>query len=80
MVGATAANAYPKISSDRGEVNIRNALNRHEKGKIDDDSLEEAFRETIRGTLREQNEAGLDLVTDGLIRWNGKTSISRIQI
>lgn len=74
MVRTTAANSYPKISSDRGEVNIRNALNRHEKGNIDNDSLEKAFRETIRRTLREQNEAGLDLVTDGLIRWDDPVS------
>ncbi len=53
---------------------MRNAINRHESGKIDDADLERAFQETIRRTIREQEESGLDLITDGLIRWDDPVS------
>ena len=74
MVKTTVVNSYPKISSVRGEVNLRNAINRCESGKIDDADLEQAFQETIRRTIREQEETGLDLITDGLIRWDDPVS------
>jgi 5-methyltetrahydropteroyltriglutamate--homocysteine methyltransferase len=74
MVKTTVVNSYPKISSVRGEVNLRNAINRRESGKIDDADLEQAFQETIRRTIREQQEVGLDLITDGLIRWDDPVS------
>jgi 5-methyltetrahydropteroyltriglutamate--homocysteine methyltransferase len=74
MVRTTVVNSYPKISSVRGEVNLRNAINRHESGKIDDADLDQAYQETIRRTIREQQEAGLDLITDGLIRWDDPVS------
>ncbi len=74
MVKTTVVNSYPKISSVRGEVNLRNAINRRESGKIGDADLEQAFQETIRRTIREQQEVGLDLITDGLIRWDDPVS------
>ncbi len=74
MVRTTVVNSYPKISSARGEVNLRNAINRHEKGKLDDAELEKTFQETIERTIREQEKAGLDLITDGLIRWDDPVS------
>jgi 5-methyltetrahydropteroyltriglutamate--homocysteine methyltransferase len=74
MVRTTVVNSYPKISSVRGEVNLRNAINRYESGKISDTDLEQAYRETIKRTIREQQEAGLDLITDGMIRWDDLVS------
>jgi len=70
MVQATIANAYPKIPRLKGEKNLRNALNRYEKGKIDARELEETFVETITRVINYQFEAGMDIVTDGMIRWD----------
>jgi 5-methyltetrahydropteroyltriglutamate--homocysteine methyltransferase len=74
MVRTTVINSYPKISSVRGEVNLRNAINRYEAGKIGDTDLENAYQETIKRTIHEQEEVGLDLITDGLIRWDDPVS------
>jgi 5-methyltetrahydropteroyltriglutamate--homocysteine methyltransferase len=63
-------NAYPKLPRARGEKNLRNAINRFEKGGITANELESIYIETIKRVIRYQNEAGLDLVTDGMIRWD----------
>ncbi len=70
MVRATMTNAYPRIPRAKGEKNLRNALNRFEKGGITAEELESIYVETIKRVIRYQNEAGMDLVTDGLVRWD----------
>src|SRR5436309_1031088 len=42
---------------------------RCDKGEIDAAQLREAEREVTEAALREQNEAGIDVVTDGQIGW-----------
>jgi len=70
MVRVTLTNAYPRIPRAKGEKNLRNAINRYEKGGITAEELENVYVETIRRVIRYQNEAGMDLVTDGMIRWD----------
>ncbi|MBX6377698.1 MAG: hypothetical protein IRY95_04040, partial [Clostridia bacterium] len=66
---ATVVGNYPKIAQDPSVRSVRQSLNRFEAGSISVLELEEAFRETVARVVREQEEAGIDLLTDGQIRW-----------
>ena len=61
----TINGGYPKISDK--QPNLRQAIHQFEKGKIDQEDLNKAKQETIRRVIKEQEEAGLDLIGDGLI-------------
>ncbi|RKY39661.1 MAG: hypothetical protein DRP75_01400 [Candidatus Omnitrophota bacterium] len=63
---STINGAYPKIG---GQPDLRKAIHQFEKGQIGKEELEEIQRETIRRVIKEQEEAGIDLVGDGLIRF-----------
>jgi len=69
-VKTTVVGNYPKIPTEKGEANIRTALNRWEKGKLSEEELEEVFQKTILRTIRDQEQAGIDIITDGQIRWD----------
>ena len=70
MLKTTVVGNYPKISSDKTSPNLRNALNLKDQGKISAAQLEQIFQETIKRVIREQEEAGIDIITDGQIRWD----------
>ena len=66
----TVAGSFPKISEDPAVPNLRNALNRRDQGKVSDDEVQQVYAHTIKRVIREQEDAGMDEVTDGLIRWD----------
>ncbi|MCP4567911.1 MAG: hypothetical protein GY841_10065 [FCB group bacterium] len=66
----TVVGSYPKIPSIRDGVNLRKAINDAEKGRIDSGRLEEVYRLTIRRCINDQQSAGIDIITDGQIRWS----------
>lgn len=70
MIKTTVVGNYPKISSDKNVPNLRNALNQFEQKKISDEKLEEVYKSTIRRVIKEQEDAGIDIITDGQIRWD----------
>jgi len=70
MLKTTVVGNYPKITEDKTSVNLRRARNRFDQKKISKDELEKVYKETIRRVIREQEEAGVDLITDGQIRWD----------
>ncbi|OGC76093.1 MAG: hypothetical protein A2145_02840, partial [candidate division Zixibacteria bacterium RBG_16_40_9] len=70
MLKTTVVGNYPKISSEKTGPNLRNALNLKDQGKIRAENLEEVYQETIKRVIREQEEAGIDIITDGQIRWD----------
>lgn len=65
----TVVGSYPKIPSIRDGVNLRKAINDAEKGRIDSGRLEEVYKQTIRRSINDQQSAGIDIITDGQIRW-----------
>ncbi len=65
----TVVGNYPKISSVRDGINLRQAINDAEKGKITPDELEEITQKTIIRTINDQITTGVDIITDGQIRW-----------
>ncbi|MGB7062771.1 MAG: methylcobamide--CoM methyltransferase [Candidatus Zixiibacteriota bacterium] len=70
MLKTTVVGSYPKITEDKSAVNLRQARNRFDLKKISAEELEKAYRDTIKRVIREQEEAGVDLITDGQIRWD----------
>lgn len=66
----TVVGNYPKIGSDKKAPNLRNSINAREQKKISSEQLEQVYQETIKRVLNEQEEAGIDIVTDGQIRWD----------
>jgi len=70
MLKTTVVGNYPKISSDKNAPNLRNALNLKDQGKISPEKLEETIQETIKRVIKDQEDAGVDIITDGQIRWD----------
>ncbi len=70
MIKTTVMGNYPKVSSDKNAPNLRNALNAFDQKKISAEELEKVYQTTIQRAVREQEEAGVDLPTDGQIRWD----------
>lgn len=69
MLETTLAGAYPKIGDTAEEQKLRRALHQFDKGEISDEELALVTNEVTEQAIREQIEAGIDIVTDGLIRW-----------
>ena len=70
MLKTTVVGNYPKITEDKTQVNLRLTLNKFDQKKITLVELEKAYQETINRVIAEQEEAGLDIITDGQIRWD----------
>ena len=66
---ATVVGSYPKIPNKPRPARLRNAINRLDRGDITIDELRQVEDEVTVEVLQEQADAGLDLVTDGQIRW-----------
>ncbi len=67
---ATVVGSYPKIPNKPRPARLRNAINRLDRGKITREELAQVADEVTIEVLQEQADAGLDLVTDGQIRWD----------
>jgi 5-methyltetrahydropteroyltriglutamate--homocysteine methyltransferase len=70
VIKTTVVGNYPKITEDKSWVDLRQSRNRFDQKKISPEELEKAYQETIKRVIREQEEAGVDLLTDGQIRWD----------
>jgi 5-methyltetrahydropteroyltriglutamate--homocysteine methyltransferase len=69
MVHTTVVGTYPRIGDTSEEQALRRGIARLDRGEIGEDDLRVVERDTVRNVLREQNEIGIDLVTDGQISW-----------
>lgn len=66
---ATVVGSYPKIPNKPRPARLRNAINKLDRGDITREELDQVADEVTIEVLQEQADAGLDLVTDGQIRW-----------
>lgn len=66
----TVVGNYPKIGLGATAPNLRTAISRRQLGRITDEELRRIEDEVTREVLRDQASAGIDLVTDGHIRWD----------
>jgi 5-methyltetrahydropteroyltriglutamate--homocysteine methyltransferase len=66
---ATNAGSYPRIGDTPEKQVLRRVITQWEKGEKSGEDLAAAEKEMTKLAISEQLEAGLDLITDGQIRW-----------
>jgi 5-methyltetrahydropteroyltriglutamate--homocysteine methyltransferase len=69
MVKTTVVGSYPRVGDSFEEQSLRRGISRLDRGEIDEADLRAIEQDTVKAVLREQNEIGIDLVTDGQISW-----------
>jgi len=65
----TVVGSYPKIPNRPRPARLRGAIARFERGAIGEDELRRVEDEVTIEVIQEQVEAGIDIVSDGQIRW-----------
>jgi len=65
----TVVGNYPKIPNRPRPAKLRAAIARLERGEIGADTLRRVEDEVTLEVIQEQVEAGIDIITDGQIRW-----------
>jgi 5-methyltetrahydropteroyltriglutamate--homocysteine methyltransferase len=74
----TVVGNYPKIPNRPRPAKLRSAINRFDRGDITLEELRRVEDEVTVEVIEEQVEAGLDIVTDGQIRWeDDQTYVAR---
>lgn len=71
---SSALGSYPRVGDGAERQKLRRAIQAFQAGKIQRDELVRVQEEVTREAIDEQQAAGLDWVTDGLVRWeDGQT-------
>jgi 5-methyltetrahydropteroyltriglutamate--homocysteine methyltransferase len=65
----TAVGNYPKVAQGAYSATLIGSLSKWQRKELSDAQLEAVFRDITKAVIREQEEAGLGLLTDGQIRW-----------
>ena len=65
----TVVGSYPRLAWEGKPNRLRKAINDYQSQKISAEELKAAEDATAEEVLREQIDVGLDLVTDGQVRW-----------
>ncbi len=68
MIRTTLVGSYPKVT-EAGSDNLPGVIDKWQKKALTDDDLEQELQKVTRRVLKEQEDAGLALVTDGQVRW-----------
>ena len=74
----TVVGNYPKIPNRPRPARLRAAIARYDRGDISLDDLRKVEDEVTIEAIQEQVEAGVDIVTDGQVRWeDDQTYVAR---
>ena len=65
----TVVGNFPKVAETGYGTAVIGAIARWQKQELSDAELEQVFQEVTRAVIKEQEAAGIELVTDGQIRW-----------
>jgi 5-methyltetrahydropteroyltriglutamate--homocysteine methyltransferase len=69
-IRTTVVGSYPKPPDEGRPFTLRKTLHALEKAEADEGDLRAAQDDLVRDVIAEQEEAGIALVTDGLVRWD----------
>ncbi len=69
MVRTTVVGTYPRVGDTPAEQVLRRAIARFDTGELTEAEVRAAERQVVEAALREQADAGIDVVTDGLVPW-----------
>jgi len=76
----TVVGNYPKIPNRPRPARLRQAINRRDRGEITSEELARIEDEVTVEVIGEQVEAGLDIITDGQVRWDDDQTYTSIPI
>ena len=65
----TVVGNYPKVAEGAYSTKLIGAITKWQRKELSEAQLEATHQEITKAVIREQEDAGLDLVTDGQIRW-----------
>jgi len=65
----TTVGNYPKVAEGAYTTKLIGAITRWQRQELTDAQLEDTSREITRAVIQEHERAGLDVLTDGQIRW-----------
>jgi len=65
----TTVGSYPKVAEGAYGTTLMSAIAQRQRQELNDEQLEATLQGVAKAVIREQEEAGLDLLTDGQIRW-----------
>jgi 5-methyltetrahydropteroyltriglutamate--homocysteine methyltransferase len=65
---------FPRVGATDDELRLRRAYHDYDSGEIDEGELKQIEDSYAEDVIGEQIDAGLDIVTDGMIRWYGHIS------
>ncbi|MGH2734313.1 MAG: methylcobamide--CoM methyltransferase, partial [Actinomycetota bacterium] len=68
-ITTTVVGSYPKPPDEGDRFVLRQTLHRIERGEASDDDLRATLDDLARAAITEQEQAGIDIVTDGQVRW-----------
>ncbi len=60
---------YPKVAEDAYGTKLIGAITRWQQRELSDEQLEQIYQEITEAVIREQEHIGIDLITDGQMRW-----------
>jgi 5-methyltetrahydropteroyltriglutamate--homocysteine methyltransferase len=66
----TVVGNYPKIPNRPRPGRYRNAINKRDRGEITNEDLARVGDEVTAEVIQEQIDAGVDIITDGQVRWD----------
>lgn len=66
--------SYPRIGAGANEQALRRTIAQRDRGEKNDQDVRAAENELVLLALRDQEQADIDIVTDGLIRWDDPIS------
>jgi 5-methyltetrahydropteroyltriglutamate--homocysteine methyltransferase len=66
----TVVGNYPKIPNRPRPARLRVAINKRDRGEITNEELSQVADEVTIEVINEQIEAGVDVITDGQVRWD----------
>ena len=66
----TVVGNYPKIPNRPRPARLRNAINKRDRGELSNEELEQVRNEVTVEVIQEQIDAGIDIITDGQVRWD----------
>ncbi|HEU4480438.1 MAG TPA: methylcobamide--CoM methyltransferase [Actinomycetota bacterium] len=69
-IRTTVVGSYPKPPAEGDTFVVRKTLHAIERGEATPEDLSAAQEDLVRAVIGEQEAAGVDLVTDGLARWD----------
>jgi 5-methyltetrahydropteroyltriglutamate--homocysteine methyltransferase len=68
-IETTVVGSYPKPPDEGDQFVVRKTLHALEKGEATERDIESALDDLAREVIGEQEAAGIDLITDGHVRW-----------